>query len=111
VTPGLGPAGLRRAQVALAGIFIPFAAWTLLPMLSDVIYRPDVSDFRLYYMGAQLGLSHGWSHLYDPGLQSELLNRRKMEDRLRAQLRPLRLPRDLPQPQPPPQLARDAHPD
>jgi hypothetical protein len=75
VTPGLGPVGLRRAQVALAGIFIPFAAWTLLPMLSDVIYRPDVSDFRLYYMGAQLGLSHGWSHLYDPGLQSELLRR------------------------------------
>jgi glycosyl transferase family 87 len=73
VTPGLGPVGLRRAQVALAGIFIPFAAWTVLPMLSDVIYKPDVSDFRLYYMGAQLGLGYGWSHLYDPALQIFLL--------------------------------------
>lgn len=71
--PGLGQAGLRRAQVALAGIFIPFVAWTVLPMLSDVFYKPDVSDFRLYYMGAQLGLGYGWNHLYDPALQSALL--------------------------------------
>jgi Glycosyltransferase family 87 len=44
-------------------------------MLSDVLYRPDVSDFRLYYLGAQLGLGHGWSHLYDPALQADLLGR------------------------------------
>jgi Glycosyltransferase family 87 len=75
VIPGLGQAGLRRAQLVLAGIFLPFAAWTVLPMLSDVLYHPDVSDFRLYYMGAQLGLGYGWSHLYDPPLQAALLGR------------------------------------
>jgi alpha-1,2-mannosyltransferase len=75
VIPGLGQAGQRWARTVLAGIFIGFAAWTLLPMLDDVAHRPDVSDFRLYYMAAQLGLGYGWSHLYDPGLQIELLGR------------------------------------
>ena len=72
-TPAIGPAGLRRARALLAGTFVAFALWTVLPMLADVVLRPDVSDFRLYYMAAQLGLSHGWSHLYDFGLQSRLL--------------------------------------
>ncbi len=71
--PGLGQTGLRRARALLAGIFLAFAAWTVLPMLDDVVQRPNVSDFRLYYAAAQLGLGYGWSHLYDLGLQSRLL--------------------------------------
>jgi transposase InsO family protein len=41
-------------------------------------------------------------------LQTELLNRKKWKDQDRAQHRPVRLPRDLPQPHPPPQRARNA---
>ncbi|MDQ6918208.1 MAG: DUF2029 domain-containing protein [Candidatus Dormibacteraeota bacterium] len=73
--PALGQAGQRRARLVLAGIFLAFAVWTLPVMLVDVVQRPDVSDFRLYYMGAQLGLGYGWSHLYDPPLQVLLLDR------------------------------------
>ena len=32
-----------------------------------------VNDFRDYYMGAKIGLSAGWSHLYDLGLQRSVL--------------------------------------
>jgi hypothetical protein len=32
-------------------------------------YHGD-SDFKIYYLGAQIGLTHGWSHLYDLGLQA-----------------------------------------
>lgn len=32
-------------------------------------YHGD-SDLKIYYLAAQIGLTHGWSHLYDLGLQA-----------------------------------------
>jgi hypothetical protein len=28
------------------------------------------SDLKIYYLGARIGLTHGWSHIYDLDLQS-----------------------------------------
>jgi hypothetical protein len=75
VIPALGPAGSRRARALLAGTFLAFAAWTLLPMLYDVVFRPAATDFRLYYAAAVVGLTYGWSHLYDPALQVAVTGR------------------------------------
>jgi Glycosyltransferase family 87 len=73
VNPALGPVGLRRLWALLAGVFVPFAVWTVPPMLIGVVRRPQANDFRLYYFAARLGLNYGWSHLYDMGIQSRLL--------------------------------------
>jgi hypothetical protein len=73
VNPALGPVAQRRLRALLAGIFLPFAAWTLLPLLADVWWQPRANDFRLYYKAAQLGVRYGWSHLYDLSLQSAML--------------------------------------
>ena len=73
MNPALGPVGLRRLRALLLGVFVPFAVWTVPPLLADVVRRPQANDFRLYYYAAKLGLTYGWSHLYDAGLQSRLL--------------------------------------
>jgi len=72
VNPALGPVGLRRLRALLAGIFVAFAAWTVPPLLVEAVGRPQANDFRLYYYAARLGLTYGWSHLYDMGIQSRL---------------------------------------
>jgi len=73
VSPALGPVGSGRVRALLLGVFVPFAVWTVPPLLADVVRRPQANDFRLYYYAAKLGLTYGWSHLYDAGLQSRLL--------------------------------------
>ena len=73
--PRPGPVALRRRRALLAGTFLAFAAWTVPPLLYDVLYKPAATDFRLYYAAAQLGLSYGWSHLYDPALQVAVTGR------------------------------------
>ena len=72
MNPALGPVGLRRLRALLAGIFVAFAAWTVPPLLVEAVGRPQANDFRLYYYAARLGLTYGWSHLYDMGIQSRL---------------------------------------
>jgi hypothetical protein len=72
VIPRFGPAALRRAQALLAGIFFAFAVWTVPPMFADIWLRPTANDFRLYYTAATIGLAHGWSHIYDLALQSQV---------------------------------------
>ena len=71
--PGPGPVARRRLRALLAGVFLAFATWTVPPLLADVWFRPRANDFRLYYFAARLGLKYGWSHLYDPVLQSRLV--------------------------------------
>ncbi|HXI95647.1 MAG TPA: glycosyltransferase family 87 protein, partial [Candidatus Acidoferrum sp.] len=49
----------------LAGLYLPlfFAGF---PQLIDSL------DFSYYYAGAQIGLQHGWSHIYDLDLQRQI---------------------------------------
>jgi len=49
----------------LAGLYLPifFAGF---PHLIDSL------DFSYYYAGAQIGLQHGWSHIYDLDLQRQI---------------------------------------
>jgi len=56
--------------------------YTLLPGFPAV---PPYVDFTYYYDGARVGLEHGWSHLYDIGLQ------RAVYERVRPALYPFKL--------------------
>ena len=58
-----------------------FAAGLLLTLWLALFYVPlffaqfphpiDSLDFALYYVGAEIGLRHGWAHVYDLGLQQQ----------------------------------------
>jgi len=49
----------------LAGLYLPLHPAGL-PHLIDSL------DFSYYYAGAQIGLAHGWSHIYDLDLQRQI---------------------------------------
>ncbi|MHB8588183.1 MAG: glycosyltransferase family 87 protein [Candidatus Dormibacteraceae bacterium] len=64
-SPHLPPVWLAAAAVA-AGIVVAFGVvrWTG-HFLSD----PNAEDFRLQLVAARIGLTYGWSHIYDFDLQ------------------------------------------
>jgi hypothetical protein len=67
----LGAAGLAWLLVLIAAIT---GWWVFQPILHD----PTDNDLTLVYIGARIGLEHGWSHIYSLQLQHQLF----------AQLRP-----------------------
>jgi hypothetical protein len=54
------------------GVTVPLAIVNLLQVIWSILGNPTESDFRHYYLAAQIGLQHGWSHIYDLGLQRPL---------------------------------------
>jgi hypothetical protein len=48
----LGAAGLAALQ------------WT-----QNYLANHGDSDFKIYYLAARIGVTHGWQHIYDPSLQ------------------------------------------
>ena len=64
-----GPAALPplwlAASAVAAGITVAFgvARW-----VDHFTSDPNAEDFRLHLLAARVGLSHGWSHIYDVGL-------------------------------------------
>jgi hypothetical protein len=61
----LGIAGLAWFLVLLAAVT---AYWVFQPIL----HEPLDNDFTLVYIGARIGLEHGWSHIYSLDLQHQL---------------------------------------
>lgn len=63
--------GLRR--LGLFGVAVGAAWWLLLGDTRLFFFRfpqpPNPADFSLYFLAARVGIEHGWSHLYDIGLQ------------------------------------------
>ncbi|HEV1998203.1 MAG TPA: glycosyltransferase family 87 protein [Candidatus Dormibacteraeota bacterium] len=63
----------RRVRVVSGGGILVSAAVANLVLGGQLdghlMYR---GDFQTYYVGAQVGLRHGWSHLFDEGLQRPL---------------------------------------
>ncbi len=64
-------AGLRR--LGLFGVVVGAAWWLALGDTRLFFFRfpqaPNPADFSLYFLAARVGIEHGWSHLYDIGLQ------------------------------------------
>ena len=60
----------------LAAYALVLIIWLLglyLPLFFAGFPKPiDSLDFSYYYAGARIGLEHGWSHIYDLGLQRTL---------------------------------------
>jgi len=71
---GHGVASERRSLPSLR-VAIPavIGAWALvleIPRFVGMVQRdPAVTDFRLFYVAAQIGRTSGWSGIYDPGRQ------------------------------------------
>jgi hypothetical protein len=61
----LGAAGLAWLLILTAAIT---AFWVFQPILRD----PLDSDLTLVFIGARIGLEHGWSHIYSLDLQHQL---------------------------------------
>src|SRR5207249_8005570 len=66
---GVGLAWFLLIAVALTGWFV-----VVVPLRADILDN----DLTLVYIGARIGLEHGWSHIYSLPLQHDLF----------AQLRP-----------------------
>jgi hypothetical protein len=64
---------VERPPLWLAAYLLALVIWLLglyLPLFFSSFPRPiDPLDFSNYYAGAQIGLHHGWSHIYDLDLQ------------------------------------------
>ncbi len=72
----VGPAAVseRRSLPPLrAAIPAVIGAWALVleipRFVAMVQHDPAVTDFRLFYVAAQIGRTSGWSGIYDPGRQ------------------------------------------
>jgi hypothetical protein len=48
-----------------ATLFAGFDAYTIAGVW---LTQPQIADFGLYYSAARVGLAHGWTAMYDPGL-------------------------------------------
>jgi Glycosyltransferase family 87 len=59
----------RLAKVALIGALVEFALWCQAVLVLQLGHAADVSDFRAYDVAARIGLSQGWSHIYDKPAQ------------------------------------------
>jgi hypothetical protein len=52
---------------ALSAVAASFA-WNLVGYFSFLLNHPWNADFFLYYLAAQVGLSHGWAQIYNPSI-------------------------------------------
>ena len=69
-------AGSRRTNLLIGGAAAAAgvaAAYNLYIWFSAYFSDPFHNDLTFYYAAAQLGLTHGWSHLYDLKLQQDQL--------------------------------------
>jgi alpha-1,2-mannosyltransferase len=68
------PAGRNLGAAGLAWLLVLVAAvtgwWVFQPVLRDA----TDSDLTLVFIGARIGLEHGWSHIYSLDLQHELFS-------------------------------------
>ncbi len=72
-SPGMHRPTRTSATVLVAfGVTVPLATINLLLAVFNILVRPTLSDFRHYFLAAQIGLQHGWSHIYDLSLQRPL---------------------------------------
>ena len=76
----LGAAGSRGAEGRLPPLWLSAAAITsaitvafgVARWISHFVTNPYEEDFRIYWVGAKIGLTYGWSHIYDLNLQQQL---------------------------------------
>ena len=68
-TPNRLPPLWLSAAAVTAGITVAFgiARW-----VDHFVKNPYEEDFRLNYAAAEIGLTHGWSHIYDLDLERQL---------------------------------------
>jgi Glycosyltransferase family 87 len=76
---GLSGASRRKlGAVGLAWLLVLIAAVTGWWVFQPILHDPSDNDLTLVFIGARIGLEHGWSHIYSLQLQHQLF----------AQLRP-----------------------
>jgi alpha-1,2-mannosyltransferase len=67
---------IRRPPIWLAAYTVVLVIWLIgldLPLFFAAFPHPiDSLDFSYYYAGARIGLEHGWSRIYDLGLQRQI---------------------------------------
>jgi alpha-1,2-mannosyltransferase len=67
---------VERPPLWLAAYLLALLIWLLglyLPLFFSSFPKPiDPLDFSNYYAGAQIGLTHGWNHIYDLDLQRQV---------------------------------------
>jgi len=68
------PTRISTTFLIVLGVTLPLATVNLLVDIWTILARPTLSDFRHYFLAAQIGLQHGWSHIYDLGLQRPLFH-------------------------------------
>jgi alpha-1,2-mannosyltransferase len=65
----------NRPPIWLAAYMVVLVIWLVglyLPLYFSAFPQPiDSLDFSYYYAAARIGLEHGWSHIYDLGLQQQ----------------------------------------
>jgi hypothetical protein len=59
---------------AVALGLLAIAAFDLTFVLRALGPAAEASDFRWWYGAAELGLQHGWNHLYDPAFQAQYMS-------------------------------------
>ena len=65
VQPRLPPLWLAGSALAAAIVFLfGVARW-----IDHFTSQPNAEDYRLHAVAAQIGLTYGWSHIYDIALQ------------------------------------------
>ena len=66
--------GSRFLLWAVALGLLAISAFNLTFVIRALGPAAQASDFRWWYGAAELGLQHGWSHLYDPALQAQYMS-------------------------------------
>lgn len=66
--------GSRFLLWAVALGLLAIAAFNLIFVVRALGPAGQASDFRWWYGAAELGLQHGWNHLYDPALQAQYIS-------------------------------------
>src|SRR5260370_11886938 len=61
---------LHLASPAVVGAWA--IAFEIPHLIGMIAHEPAASDFRLFYVAAEAGLTWGWPHVYDPAKQQEL---------------------------------------
>lgn len=72
----MNPLQANRPPVWLAAYLVVLVIWLIglyLPLYFGAFPQPiDSLDFSYYYAAAHIGVEHGWSHIYDLGLQQQV---------------------------------------
>jgi hypothetical protein len=73
-----GPSPRQRWRnlsfAAGAAVAVPFAAWDLYKWIEAYLSDHFHNDFTFYVIAARIGISHGWSSIYDLSLQQAELD-------------------------------------